>query len=110
MLDNKKDLIPIHFGPIPLFMNFLLIYMVLDFFTSTHCETLLHTCIPTQSTSDADGNNADAGSFTLSPVFVVGMTILLVHLTTMLIKFCGLQQTRSGNGSGLGEFISSMYV
>ncbi|CAJ1956282.1 unnamed protein product [Sphenostylis stenocarpa] len=65
-----------------------------------------------QSTSDADGNNEDAGRFTFdeSPVFVVGTTILLVHLTAMLIMFLGSQPTRSGNGSGLGEFISSTYL
>ncbi|TKY48723.1 Cellulose synthase protein H1 [Spatholobus suberectus] len=63
-------------------------------------------------TSDADGNNADAGRFTFdeSPVFVVGTTILLVHLTAMLISFLGLQPTHSGNGCGLGEFISSTYL
>ena len=64
------------------------------------------------STSGADGNNADAGRFTFeeSPVFVIGTTILLVHMTAMLIKFLGLQPTHSGNGCGLGESISSMYV
>ncbi|KAK7272277.1 hypothetical protein RJT34_28774 [Clitoria ternatea] len=63
-------------------------------------------------TSNADGDNADSGRFTFdkSPVFVAGTTILLVHLTAMFIKFCGLQAAQNGNGCGLGEFICSTYL
>ncbi|KAH1222434.1 Cellulose synthase-like protein H1 [Glycine max] len=75
-------------------------------------DTVFEITEKEQSTSGADGNNADAGRFTFdeSPVFVVGTTILLVHLTAMLIKFWGLQPNHSGNGSGLGEFICSTYL
>ncbi|CAJ1956284.1 unnamed protein product [Sphenostylis stenocarpa] len=63
-------------------------------------------------TSDAGGNNEDAGRFMFdeSPVFVVGTTILLVNLTAMLVKILELQPTHGGDGCGLGEFISSMYL
>ncbi|XP_020238399.1 cellulose synthase-like protein H1 isoform X2 [Cajanus cajan] len=63
-------------------------------------------------TCGADGNSADAGRFTFdeSPVFVVGTTILLVHLTAMVIKLRELQRTDSGNGCGVGEFMCSSYV
>ncbi|KAK7375197.1 hypothetical protein VNO78_35890 [Psophocarpus tetragonolobus] len=64
--------------------------------------------------SDGGGNNGDAGKFTFdkSPVFVVGTTILLVHLMAMFIKLWGLQlqQIDSGKECGLGEFISSTYL
>ncbi|KHN44862.1 cellulose synthase-like protein H1 isoform X2 [Glycine soja] len=75
-------------------------------------DTVFEITEKEQSTSGSDGNNADAGRFTFddSPVFVVGTTILLVHLTAMLIKFWGLQPTHSENGSGLGEFICSTYL
>ncbi|XP_027927163.1 cellulose synthase-like protein H1 isoform X2 [Vigna unguiculata] len=64
------------------------------------------------SSSDADGNDGDAGRFTFdeSPVFVVGTTILLVQLGAMLIRFLRLQPSHSENGCGIGEFISSTYV
>ncbi|RDY01531.1 Cellulose synthase-like protein H1, partial [Mucuna pruriens] len=50
---------------------------------------------------------ADSGRFTFdeSPVIVAGTTILLVHLTAMLIKFWD-----SKNECGLGEFMASTYV
>jgi len=64
------------------------------------------------SSSDADGNEADAGRFTFdeSLVFVIGSTILLVQLGAMLIRLLRLEASHSGNGCGIGEFISSTYV
>ncbi|XP_020238415.1 cellulose synthase-like protein H1 [Cajanus cajan] len=64
--------------------------------------------------SSGDGNRADAGRFTFgeSQVFVVGTTILVVHLIAMLIRFWGLYQplSHNTNGCGLGEFMASTYV
>ncbi|KAF5950090.1 hypothetical protein HYC85_012083 [Camellia sinensis] len=65
-----------------------------------------------QSTN-VDDNNANAGKFTFddSPSFFLGTTILLVNLTALSI---GLLRFRlvggDGNGSGIGEFICSMWV
>ncbi|KAL9322587.1 hypothetical protein ACSQ67_010640 [Phaseolus vulgaris] len=75
-------------------------------------DTVFEITEKEHTTSDADGNNADAGRFTFdeSPVFVVGTTILLVHLAGMVIKLLGLQPSDSGNGSGIGEFICSTYL
>ena len=75
-------------------------------------DTVFEITEKEHTTSGADGNNADAGRFTFdeSPVFVVGTTILLVHLTAMLMKFLGLQPTPIGNVCGLGEFTFSTYL
>ncbi|KAL9322591.1 hypothetical protein ACSQ67_010644 [Phaseolus vulgaris] len=75
-------------------------------------DTVFEITEKEHTTSGADGNNADAGRFTFdeSPVFVVGTTILLVHLAGMVIKLLGLQPSDSGNGSGIGEFICSTYL
>ncbi|KAK7335582.1 hypothetical protein VNO80_27506 [Phaseolus coccineus] len=75
-------------------------------------DTVFEITEKEHTTSGADGKNADAGRFTFdeSPVFVVGTTILLVHLAAMVIKVLGLQPSHSGNGSGIGEFISSTYL
>ncbi|KAL2331853.1 hypothetical protein Fmac_019434 [Flemingia macrophylla] len=62
--------------------------------------------------SSGDGNKGDAGRFTFndSPVFVIGTTILMVHLMAMFIKFWGLYSTHIRNDCGLGELIGSTYV
>ncbi|XP_017423272.1 cellulose synthase-like protein H1 isoform X2 [Vigna angularis] len=75
-------------------------------------DTVFEITEKEHTASGADGNNADAGRFTFdeSPVFVVGSTILLVHLTAMLIMFLGLQPTPIGNGCGVGELICSTYL
>jgi len=75
-------------------------------------DTVFEITEKEHSGSNADGKSADAGRFTFneSPVFVVGTTILFVQLAAMLIKFLGLQPTHSGNGCGIGEFISSTYI
>ncbi|KAK7335583.1 hypothetical protein VNO80_27507 [Phaseolus coccineus] len=75
-------------------------------------DTVFEITEKEHTTSGADGNNADAGRFKFdeSPVFVVGTTILLVHLAAMVIKVLGLQPSHSGNGSGIGEFVSSTYL
>ncbi|KAK3198761.1 hypothetical protein Dsin_022176 [Dipteronia sinensis] len=66
-------------------------------------------------TSSDDGNNIDEnkGKFTFdeSPYFVVGTTILLVQLTALASGLLGLQQPPAGGqGSGLGEFFTSVIV
>ncbi|KAJ1400051.1 Nucleotide-diphospho-sugar transferase [Sesbania bispinosa] len=65
--------------------------------------------------SDSDGDDADTGRFTFdeSPAFLVGTTILLVQLTALIVRLLGLTPTgltQSGNGSGPGELICSMYL
>ncbi|KAF5950086.1 hypothetical protein HYC85_012079 [Camellia sinensis] len=75
-------------------------------------DTVFEVTQKDQSTN-VDDNNANAGRFTFddSPSFVLGTTILLVNLTALAI---GLLRFRlvggDGNGSGIGEFICSMWV
>ncbi|KAK7375198.1 hypothetical protein VNO78_35891 [Psophocarpus tetragonolobus] len=69
-------------------------------------DTVFEITEKENSTASADGRF----TFDESPAFVVGTTILLVHLTAMLINFWGFQTTHSGNGSGLGEFVASTYL
>ncbi|THG13590.1 hypothetical protein TEA_007853 [Camellia sinensis var. sinensis] len=75
-------------------------------------DTVFEVTQKDQSTN-VDDNNANAGKFTFddSPSFVLGTTILLVNLTALAI---GLLRFRlvggAGNGSGIGEFICSMWV
>ncbi|XP_029131075.1 cellulose synthase-like protein H2 [Cajanus cajan] len=75
-------------------------------------DTVFEITEKEHQTSGADGDNVDAGRFTFdeSPVFVVGTTILVMHLIAMLIKFLGLQRTHGGNECGLGEFVCCTYV
>ncbi|KAL7218916.1 hypothetical protein ACSBR2_012059 [Camellia fascicularis] len=75
-------------------------------------DTVFEVTQKDQSTN-VDDNNANAGRFTFddSPSFVLGTTILLVNLSALAI---GLLRFRlvggDGNGSGIGEFICSMWV
>ncbi|RDX62085.1 Cellulose synthase-like protein H1, partial [Mucuna pruriens] len=73
-------------------------------------DTVFEVTEKEQQTSSADGNREGAGRFTFeeSPIFVIGTTILMVHLTAMLIKFW--RQSNGENGCGLGEFMASTYV
>ncbi|KAK7342084.1 hypothetical protein VNO80_25027 [Phaseolus coccineus] len=63
--------------------------------------------------TDDVGDVKDAGRFTFdeSLVFLPDTTILLLQLTTMLIKLLGLQPLISThNGSGVGEIFCSIYL
>ncbi|XP_020238421.1 cellulose synthase-like protein H1 [Cajanus cajan] len=75
-------------------------------------DTVFEVTEKEHPTCGADGDSADAGRFTFdeSPVYVVGTTILVVHLTAMFIKFWELQRTSGGNECGLGELIFSTYL
>ncbi|CAL5391172.1 unnamed protein product [Camellia sinensis] len=75
-------------------------------------DTIFEVTQNDQSTN-VDDNNANAGRFTCegSPSFVLGTTILLVNLTALAIGLLRFQLVGGdGNGSGIGEFICSMWV
>ena len=63
--------------------------------------------------SSSGGSDKNAGRFTFnkSSVFLPGTTILLVHLTALVINLFGWQPlARSGRGCGVGEVLCSAYV
>jgi hypothetical protein len=63
--------------------------------------------------SDAS-NDDDAGRFTFddSPIFVPGTTILLLHLTALVVSLLKLQPPahHDRHGSGLGEVLCSVWL
>ena len=74
-------------------------------------ETVFEVTQKDQSSDDA--NNAEAGRFTFneSPLFLPATTILLVHLTTLVVSLLKLQPpAQDGHGSGLGEIFCSVYL
>ncbi|KAI8012702.1 Cellulose synthase-like protein B3 [Camellia lanceoleosa] len=65
------------------------------------------------TSTNADDNDANSGRFTFdeSPIFILGTTILLVNLTALAIGLLGFRsESGDGNGSGIGEFICSVWV
>ena len=61
-----------------------------------------------------DASDAEAGRFTFneSPIFVPGTTILVVHLTALVVSLLKLQPPLAldGYGLGLGEVFCSVYL
>ncbi|GMP53953.1 hypothetical protein CsSME_00019259 [Camellia sinensis var. sinensis] len=65
------------------------------------------------TSTNANDNDANSGRFTFdeSPIFILGTTILLVNLTALAIGLLGFRsESGEGNGSGIGEFICSVWV
>ncbi|KAF5950080.1 hypothetical protein HYC85_012073 [Camellia sinensis] len=65
------------------------------------------------TSTNANDNDANSGRFTFdeSPIFILGTTILLVNLTALAIGLLGFRsESGDGNGSGIGEFICSVWV
>jgi hypothetical protein len=74
-------------------------------------ETVFEVTKKDQS-SDA-ANDDDAGRFTFdeSPIFLPGTTILLLHLTALVMILLKLQPpAHDGHGSGLGEVFCSVWL
>lgn len=69
--------------------------------------------IDRDKSTPGDHNEESAGKFTFdeSPVFVLGTTVLLVHLIALATLFLGLQPPPGRQGSsGLGEVLCSALV
>ena len=74
-------------------------------------ETVFEVTQKDQSSDDA--SDAEAGRFTFneSPIFLPGTTILVVHLTALVVSLLKLKPpARDGHGSGLGEVLCSVYL
>lgn len=66
-----------------------------------------------QSQDYEDETNTKSGSFTFdkSPMFVPGMTILLLNLTALFVGVLGFQPSvDSGNGVGIGEKVCASLI
>ncbi|XP_041007306.1 cellulose synthase-like protein H1 isoform X1 [Juglans microcarpa x Juglans regia] len=67
-----------------------------------------------QASNDGDDNDVGRFTFNESPIFVPGTTILLVHLTTLVVSLLKLQHTPAYDGrhagSGLGEAFCSAWL
>jgi len=75
-------------------------------------ETVFEVTKKDQS-GDAANDDDDAGRFTFdkSPSFVTGTTILLLHLTALVVSLLKLQPpAHDGHGSGLGEVLCSVWL
>ncbi|KAG7983395.1 hypothetical protein I3843_04G104400 [Carya illinoinensis] len=77
-------------------------------------ETVFEVTPKDQPSDSGGGDDHDAGSFTFSesPIFVSGTTILLVHLTTLVVSLLKLQYppAHDERGSGLGEAFCSSWL
>ncbi|GMP53945.1 hypothetical protein CsSME_00019255 [Camellia sinensis var. sinensis] len=65
------------------------------------------------TSTNANDNDANSGRYTFdeSPMFILGTTILLVNLTALAIGLLGFRsKSGDGNGSGIGEFICSVWL
>ncbi|KAF5950084.1 hypothetical protein HYC85_012077 [Camellia sinensis] len=65
------------------------------------------------TSTNANDNDTNSGRYTFdeSPMFILGTTILLVNLTALAIGLLGFRsKSGDGNGSGIGEFICSVWV
>lgn len=58
---------------------------------------------------DDSGEDDDKMIFDESSVFIPGTTILLMHVTALVMALLGLE-AQGGQGAGLGEFFCSLYV
>ncbi|XP_075672234.1 cellulose synthase-like protein H1 isoform X2 [Castanea sativa] len=76
-------------------------------------ETVFEITKKDKSTSSNGAHDVDAGRFTFdeSPIFVPGTTILMVHLTALVVSLLNLQPpAHDGLGSGLGEVLCSVWL
>ncbi|XP_075670929.1 cellulose synthase-like protein H1 isoform X3 [Castanea sativa] len=76
-------------------------------------ETVFEVTKKDKSTSSNGARDVDAGRFTFdeSPIFVPGTTILMVHLTALIVSLLNLQPpAHNGLGSGLGEVLCSVWL
>nr|POE98882.1 cellulose synthase-like protein h1 [Quercus suber] len=76
-------------------------------------ETVFEVTKKDKSTSSNGAHDVDAGRFTFdeSPIFVPGTTILMVHLTALVVSLLNLQPpAHDGLGSGLGEVLCSVWL
>ncbi|KAG6717673.1 hypothetical protein I3842_04G112300 [Carya illinoinensis] len=75
-------------------------------------ETVFEVTQKEQASNDGDDNDVGRFTFNESPIFVPGTTILLVHLTTLVVSLLKLQHPLAydGNGSGPGEAFCSLWL
>ncbi|KAL0001659.1 hypothetical protein SO802_015440 [Lithocarpus litseifolius] len=74
-------------------------------------ETVFEVTQKDQSSDDANDVEARRFTFDGSPIFLPGTTILLVHLTALVLTLLKWQPPpRDGHGSGLGEVFCSVYL
>lgn len=76
-------------------------------------ETVFEVTKKDKSTSSNGAHDVDAGRFTFdeSPIFVLGTTILMVHLTALVVSLLNLQPpAHDGLDSGLGEVLCSVWL
>ena len=74
-------------------------------------ETVFEVTKKDQSSDVANDDNAGRFTFDKSPIFVPGTTILLLHLTALIVIFMKLQPpAHDGHGSGLGEVLCSVWL
>ncbi|KAG6618240.1 hypothetical protein I3842_Q117700 [Carya illinoinensis] len=76
-------------------------------------ETVFEVTQKEQSSDGGDDDDAGRFTFNESPIFVPGTTILLVHLTTLVVSLLKLQHPPiddAMHGSGLGETFCSLWL
>ncbi|KAG2712180.1 hypothetical protein I3760_04G112600 [Carya illinoinensis] len=76
-------------------------------------ETVFEVTQKEQSSNGGDDDDAGRFTFNESPIFVPGTTILLVHLTTLVVSLLKLQHPtidHDMHGSGLGETFCSVWL
>ncbi|KAE8075655.1 hypothetical protein FH972_014349 [Carpinus fangiana] len=74
-------------------------------------ETAFEVTKKEQSSDAANDDDANRFTFDESPSFVLGTTILLLHLTTLAMILFKLQPPADdGHGSGLGELLCSVLL
>jgi len=74
-------------------------------------ETVFEVTKKDQSSDSANNDDAGRFSFDDSPTFVPGTTILLLHLTALVMSLLKLQPpAHDVHGSGLGEVLCSVWL
>jgi len=74
-------------------------------------ETVFEVTKKDQSSDAASDNDAGRFTFDESPIFVPGTTILLLHLTAIVVGLLRLQtRAHDGHWSGLGEVLCSVWL